>query len=77
MRDYLKGSIIKFKLNLKRFRKQMWMNMYHCVQLANLTLVSILYFSNLLSFFFINLDLSHKNNDRYFVAHFMKCITEI
>ena len=57
MIDYLKGSIVKFKLNFeKALEKQTWINMMMtissktlvCLEWGNLTIVNNLYFQNII-----------------------------
>ena len=80
MIDYLKGSIVKFKLNfekaLENKRESVWW--WHisnktlvCLGLVNLTVVNNLYFQNIISSnILIHFDLFLKNDNGYFVAHF-------
>ena len=80
MVDYLKGSIVKFKLNfekaLENKRESIWWwqissKTLVCLEWGNLTIANNLYFQNIiLSKILINFDLFPKNDNRYFVAYF-------
>ena len=80
MVDYLKCSIVKFKLNfekaLENKRESIWWwqissKTLVCLEWDNLTIVNNLYFKissypNIL----LNFDLFPKNDNRYFAAYF-------
>ena len=80
MIDYLKGSIVKLKLNFENdfkndfesiWRWQISIKMLVCLERGNLTIVNNLYFQNIiLSNILINFALFPKNNNGYFVAYF-------
>ena len=80
MIDYLKGSIVKFKLNFVKTLEnkhesiwwwQIWSKTLVCLQWGNLTIVNNLYFQNIILLkHLINFDLFPKNDNGYFVAYF-------
>ena len=80
MIDYLKGSIVKFKLNfekaLENKHESIWWwqissKTLVCSQWGNLTIVNNLYFQNIIyQNILINFDLFPKNDNGYFVAYF-------
>ena len=81
MIDYLKGSIVKFKLNfekaLENKRESVWWwqissKTQVCLGWDNLSIVNNFYFFKISSYqnIFIIYDLFHKNDNGYFVAYF-------
>ena len=82
MIDYLKGSIVKFKLNFEKAsenkRESTWWWWWQissktlvCLEWYNLTIVNNLYFDSIiLSHILINFILFPKNDSGYFLAYF-------
>ena len=78
MIDYLKGSIVKFKLNFEKALENKhesvwWLQISSktlvCLGWGNLTIINNLYFQNII-FILINFDLFPKNDNGYFVVYF-------
>ena len=80
MINYLKGSIVKFKLNFEKAVENKCESVWWwqissktlvCLGWSNVTIVNNLYFQNIiLSNILINFDLFPKNDNEYFVAYF-------
>ena len=80
MIDYLKGSIVKFKLNFEKALENKCESVWWwpissktsvCLWWGNFSIANLLYFK--ISYYqniLINFDLSPKNNNGYFVAYF-------
>ena len=79
MIDYLKGSIVKVKLNFEKALKKKCESVWWwqisktllCLGWGNLSIVNHLYLQNIiLSKHLINFDLFPNNDNAYFVAYF-------
>ena len=78
--DYLKGSIVKFKLNFEKASENKCESVWWwqissktlvCLGWGNVSIVTHLYFQNIiLSKHLINFDLFPKSDNGYFVAYF-------
>ena len=82
MIDYLKDSIVKFKLNFEKALENKCESVWWwqissktlvCLEWGNLSIVNHLYFQNTVSSYqniLISFDLFPKNDNGYFVAYF-------